>query len=80
MKVEIYFPDAGIPPFTFIKPNPYKSPETMERWYLSVQEVSSDPSWDWKREQDKLTETMNKLSDVSVRKARMHLGKFKKKL
>ena len=70
MKVEIYFPDAGIPPFTFIKPNPYKSPETMERWYLSVQEVSNDPSWDWKREQDKLTETMNKLSDVSVRKAK----------
>ena len=65
MKVEIYFPDAGIPPFTFIKPNPYKSPETMERWYLSVQEVSNDPSWDWKREQDKLTETMNKLDRKS---------------
>ena len=67
MKVEIYFPDAGIPPFTFIKPNPYKSPETMERWYLSVQEVSNDPSWDWKREQDKLTETMNKLTSVPNR-------------
>ena len=65
MKVEIYFPDAGIPPFTFIKPNPYKSPETMKRWYLSVVEVSSDPSWDWKREQDKLTETMNKLDRKS---------------
>ena len=52
MKVELYFPDAGIGPFTFIKPNPYKSPETMRRWYLSVVEVSSDPSWDWKREQD----------------------------
>ena len=26
MKVELYFPDAGIGPFTFIKPNPYKSP------------------------------------------------------
>ena len=49
MKVELYFPDAGIGPFTFIKPNPYKSPETMRRWYLSVVEVSSDPSWDWKR-------------------------------
>ena len=70
MKVELVFPDAGIGPFTFIKPNPYKSPETMRRWYLSVVEVSSDPSWDWKREQDKLTETMNKLSDVSVRKAK----------
>ena len=65
MKVEIYFPDAGIGPFTFIKPNPYKSPETMRRWYLSVVEVSSDPSWDWKREQDKLTETMNKLDRKS---------------
>ena len=52
MKVELVFPDAGIGPFTFIKPNPYKSPETMRRWYLSVVEVSSDPSWDWKREQD----------------------------
>ena len=49
MKVELYFPDAGIGPFTFIKPNPYKSHETMRRWYLSVVEVSSDPSWDWKR-------------------------------
>lgn len=70
MKVELYFPDAGIGPFTFIKPNPYKSPETMRRWYLSVVEVSSDPSWDWKREQDKLTETMNKLLDFAVRKGK----------
>ena len=37
----------------------------MRRWYLSVVEVSSDPSWDWKREQDKLTETMNKLDRKS---------------
>ena len=70
MKVELYFPDAGIGPFTFIKPNPYKSPETMKRWYLSVQEVSSDPSWDWKREQDKLNETMNNLSNVAVSKGK----------
>lgn len=68
MKVELVFPDAGIGPFTFIKPNPYKSPETMRRWYLSVVEVSSDPSWDWKREQDKLNETMNNLLDVAVSK------------
>lgn len=68
MKVELYFPDAGIGPFTFIKPNPYKSPETMRRWYLSVVEVSSDPSWDWKRKQDKLNETMNNLLDFAVRK------------
>ena len=70
MKVELYFPDAGIGPFTFIKPNPYKSPETMKRWYLSVQEVSRDPSWDWKREQDKLNETMNNLSNVAVSKGK----------
>ena len=68
MKVELVFPDAGIGPFTFIKPNPYKSPETMRRWYLSVVEVSSDPSWDWKRKQDKLNETMNNLLDVAVSK------------
>ena len=70
MKVELFFPDAGIGPFTFIKPNPYKSPETMRRWYLSVVEVSSDPSWDWKREQDKLNKTMNNLLDVSVNKGK----------
>ena len=70
MKVELYFPDAGIDPFTFIKPNPYKSPETMRRWYLSVVEVSSDPSWDWKRKQDKLNETMNNLLDFAVRKGK----------
>ena len=70
MKVELVFPDAGIGPFTFIKPNPYKSPETMRRWYLSVVEVSSDPSWDWKRKQDKLNETMNNLLDFAVRKSK----------
>ena len=70
MKVELVFPDAGIGPFTFIKPNPYKSPETMRRWSLSVQEVSSDPSWDWKRKQDKLNETMNNLLDFAVRKGK----------
>lgn len=70
MKVELVFPDTGIGPFTFIKPNPYKSPETMRRWYLSVVEVSSDPSWDWKRKQDKLNETMNNLLDVAVRKGK----------
>ena len=70
MKVELVFPDAGIGPFTFIKPNPYKSPETMRRWYLSVIEVSSDPSWDWKRKQDKLNETMNNLLDFAVRKSK----------
>ena len=70
MKVELFFSDAGISPFTFIKPNPYKSPETMRRWYLSVVEVSSDPSWDWKRKQDKLNETMNNLLDFAVRKGK----------
>lgn len=70
MKVELVFPDAGIGPFTFIKPNPYKSPETMRSWYLSVIEVSSDPSWDWKRKQDKLNETINNLLDFAVRKSK----------
>ena len=80
MKVELYFPDAGIGPFTFIKPNPYKSPETMRRWYLSVVEVSSDPSWDWKREQDKLNETMNNLLNVAVRKGKDVSSKVQKEI
>ena len=80
MKVELYFPDAGIGPFTFIKPNPYKSPETMRRWYLSVVEVSSDPSWDWKREYDRLNETMNNLLDVSVNKGKDVSSKVQKEI
>ena len=80
MKVELYFPDAGIGPFTFIKPNPYKSPETMRRWYLSVVEVSSDPSWDWKREYDKLNKTMNNLLDVSVNKGKDVSWKVQKEI
>ena len=80
MKVELYFPDAGIPPFTFIKPNPYKSPETMKRWYLSVVEVSSDPSWDWKREYDKLNETMNNLLNSSVNKGKDVSWKVQKEI
>ena len=80
MKVELYFPDAGIGPFTFIKPNPYKSPETMRRWYLSVVEVSSDPSWDWKREYDKLNETMNNLLNASVNKGKDVSSKVQKEI
>ena len=80
MKVELFFPDAGIGPFTFIKPNPYKSPETMRRWYLSVVEVSSDPSWDWKREQDKLNETMNNLLNASVNKGKDVSWKVQKEI
>ena len=80
MKVELVFPDAGIGPFTFIKPNPYKSPETMRRWYLSVVEVSSDPSWDWKREHDKLNKTMNHLLDVSVNKGKDVSWKVQKEI
>ena len=80
MKVELYFPDAGIGPFTFIKPNPYKSPETMRRWYLSVVEVSSDPSWDWKREYDKLNETMNNLLNASVNKGKDVSWKVQKEI
>ena len=37
----------------------------MRRWYLSVVEVSSDPSLGLEAEQDKLTETMNKLDRKS---------------
>ena len=80
MKVELYFPDAGIGPFTFIEPNPYKSPETMRRWYLSVVEVSSDPSWDWKREYDKLNETMNNLLNSSVNKGKDVSWKVQKEI
>ena len=80
MKVELVFPDAGIGPFTFIKPNPYKSPETMRRWYLSVVEVSSDPSWDWKREHDKLNETMNNLLNASVNKGKDVSSKVQKEI
>lgn len=80
MKVELVFPDAGIGPFTFIKPNPYKSPETMRRWYLSVVEVSSDPSWDWKREYDKLNETMNNLLNASVNKGKDVSWKVQKEI
>ena len=80
MKVELVFPDAGIGPFTFIKPNPYKSPETMSRWYLSVVEVSSDPSWDWKREYDKLNETMNNLLNASVNKGKDVSWKVQKEI
>ena len=80
MKVELVFPDAGIGPFTFIKPNPYKSPETMRRWYLSVVEVSSDPSWDWKREYDKLNEAMNNLLNVAVRKGKDVSWKVQKEI
>ena len=80
MKVELVFPDAGIGPFTFIKPNPYKSPETMRRWYLSVVEVSSDPSWDWKREYDKLNETMNNLLNASVNKGKDVSSKVQKEI
>ena len=80
MKVELVFPDAGIGPFTFIKPNPYKSPETMRRWYLSVVEVSSDPSWDWKREYDRLNETMNNLLNASVNKGKDVSWKVQKEI
>ena len=80
MKVELVFPDAGIGPFTFIKPNPYKSPETMRSWYLSVIEVSSDSSWDWKREYDKLNETMNNLLNVSVNKGKDVSWKVQKEI
>ncbi|MCY7169824.1 hypothetical protein MK480_04325 [Streptococcus mitis] len=50
MKVEIYFPDAGIPPFTFIKPNPYKSPETMNKLSDVAVRKAKDASWQIQKE------------------------------
>ena len=52
----------------------------MRRWYLSVVEVSSDPSWDWKREYDKLNETMNNLLNASVNKGKDVSSKVQKEI
>ncbi|ABV10247.1 hypothetical protein D8811_06835 [Streptococcus gordonii] len=53
LKVELYFPDAGIPPFTFIHPDPYKDKEEkMSRWSIDILEVSDDPSWNREQDQD----------------------------
>ena len=50
MKVELYFPDAGIPPFTFIKPNPYKSPETMNNLLDFAVRKGKDADWQVRKE------------------------------
>ena len=53
LRAELSFPDAGIAPFTFIHPNPYKDKsQDMSTWYMGEIEISEDSSWDWKREQD----------------------------
>lgn len=50
---EIYFPDAGIPPFTFIHPNPYKDEDQdMSNWGVDVEHGDSD-QWQWKINQEK---------------------------
>lgn len=57
LRAELYFPDAGIAPFTFIHPNPYKDKgQDMTTWYVVDIEVSEDSFWDWKREQEEVEE------------------------
>ena len=43
LRVELSFPDASIPPFTFFHPNPYKDKgQDMTNWYVERIEVSED--------------------------------------
>ena len=43
ISVELFFPDASIPPFTFFHPNPYKDKgQDMTNWYVERIEVSED--------------------------------------
>ena len=43
ISVELFFPDASIPPFTLFHPNPYKSKsQKMTNWYVERIEVSED--------------------------------------
>ncbi|MBP2621463.1 hypothetical protein DHL47_09070 [Streptococcus panodentis] len=52
LKGELSFPDAEIPPFTFIHPNPYEdADQDMTSWYADF-EVSENSFWDWKREEE----------------------------
>lgn len=53
LKVELYFPDASIPPFTLIHPNPYKDKKKMKRWFIGSLELSDDPYWDGLREKER---------------------------
>ena len=45
ISVELFFPDASIPPFTLFPPNPYKSKsQKMANWYVERIEESKETS------------------------------------
>ena len=45
ISVELFFPDASIPPFTLFHPNPYKSKsQKMANWLMGNIEVSKEAS------------------------------------
>lgn len=45
ISVELFFPDASIPPFTLFPPNPYKSKsQKMANWYVERIEESEEAS------------------------------------
>lgn len=45
ISVELFFPDASIPPFTLFHPNPYKSKsQKMANWYVERIEESEEAS------------------------------------
>lgn len=47
LKVELYFPDASISPFTLIKPDPFKDKKKkMSRWFIGEIEILDDPARD----------------------------------
>lgn len=47
LKVELYFTDASISPFTLIKPDPFKDKKKkMSRWLIGEIEILDDPARD----------------------------------
>lgn len=46
LKVELYFTDASISPFTLIKPDPFKDKKKMSRWFIGEIEILDDPARD----------------------------------
>lgn len=45
ISVELFFPDASIPPFTFFHPNPYKNKgKKMSNWFVENIEESEEAS------------------------------------
>ena len=54
LKVELYYTDASISPFTLIKPDPFKDKKKkMSRWLIGEIEILDDPARDWLREKEK---------------------------